>query len=676
MKTVNLKKPIILLMVIVSTFATAQTTLFTAEKMWQLKRVGAPVVSTDGSKIVFTVTEFDIEKNNSKTNIYISDISGKEIRQLTFGNKDSDPVWSPDGSKIAFVSRREPGPAQIYVMDMRGGEGKKITSLPTSAFALKWFPDGKRIAFGAMIHPDYQGDFSKLEEIIKQQKESKMTAKVTENVMYRYWDRWLTDGMYPRLFSLEIENGKIIDLMPNFSNFFNLMGGVSYDISPDGKEIAVSANTIPAPFETTNSDILLIPTDGSGKITNITKENPASDSDPVYSPDGNFILYGKQNISHFYADKVEMVVYDRKTGTHKNLTSSIDLTFEGWIWGNDNNTIYFTAEDKALKPMFVFNIKTGKHETLFRQGTNSNISLAAKEKIVFRNNNLNRPDEIFIYDIKKKTTEQISHFNTESLSEIKTGEIENITYKGWGEKDIQMFIVFPPDFDKTKKYPLVFMLHGGPHGIFGDQFHYRWNAHLFAAPGYVVAIPNFHGSTSFGQDFAMSIHGSHAEKPFEDVMKAADFMIAQGYIDETKMAATGGSYGGYLTSWIAGHTDRFACLVNHAGVFDIFTQFASDYTMNRGHAYGGTPWENTETMQQKNPALFAAHFKTPMLVMHGELDYRVPISHALLVYNIYKNMGLDARLVYYPDENHWILTPQNSIYWYTELHNWFARYLR
>jgi dipeptidyl aminopeptidase/acylaminoacyl peptidase len=219
------------------------------------------------------------------------------------------------------------------------------------------------------------------------------------------------------------------------------------------------------------------------------------------------------------------------------------------------------------------------------------------------------------------------------------------------------------------------MIHGGPHGTFGDNWHYRWNAHLFAAPGYVVITPNFHGSTSFGQDFAISIHGEHAHQPFEDIMKATDYMIHRGFIDESRMAAAGGSYGGYMVSWIAGHTDRFAALVNHAGVYDLHLQFASDYAGNRSYQYGGTPWENFDKLHENNPSQFAHNFKTPMLVIHGELDYRVPVAHAFLVYGVYKGMGLDARLVYYPDENHWILRPQNSIYWYKELHNWFDRYL-
>jgi dipeptidyl aminopeptidase/acylaminoacyl peptidase len=340
------------LFVLIISVLHAQQSVFTAEKMWQLKRIGAPVVSNSGANILFTISEYSIDDNSSKTNIYISDIQGKNIRQLSYGNRDGNPIWSHDDSKIAFTSRRSGSVSQIYVLDMRGGEAKKITDLPVSPFALKWFPNEDKIAFAAMIHPDYTGDFQKLEEILKNQKESKMTAKVTENLLFRYWDRWLTNGMYPRLFTIDLENEQVIDLMPKTTNFFGLMGGVSYDIAPNGKEIAVSANTTAPPYTKTNSDIILIPTDGSGVVKNITTHNLASDMDPVYSNDGKFILYGRQNIHHFYADKVEMVLYDRIQDKHEVLTSHIDLSCEGWIWAQDDKTIYFLAEDRALKSIF------------------------------------------------------------------------------------------------------------------------------------------------------------------------------------------------------------------------------------------------------------------------------------------------------------------------------------
>ena len=651
---------------------------FTAEKMWQMERVGSFDVSPDGTKAVFPVTVYDIEANTPSTDLYLLDIEAGTTRQLTFSGREGSPIWSPDGTQIAFVSRRHGGPGQIYLLNLKGGEAKKITDLPVGVFSIKWFPQGDRIAFGANILSEYNGDFDKLKQLIDKKNNSKVTAKVTENTMYRFWDRWLTDGYFPRLFSVDVNTRKVTDLMPNTANYFNMMGGVSYDISPDGRQIAVSMNSTEPPFDNLNNDIYLLPTDGSGTLVNITPDNPANDLNPVYSPDGEYILYGRQNIYHFYADKVEMVKYSRNNFTFTNLTSDIDLSCANWIWSRDGRIIFFHAELNARNAIFSIPANGGEYTKIFGEGTNGNVRIAGSRgrDLLFTHNNLNMPNEIFRIDQRGRNLTQLTRFNEERLAKLNFGEVKDVTYKGANDADVQMFIVYPPDFDPDKKYPLVLMIHGGPHGVFGDNWHYRWNAHLFAQPGYVVALPNFHGSTSFGQDFAISIHGEHANKPFEDIMRGTDFMIERGYIDETKMAATGGSYGGYMVSWIAGHTDRFAALVNHAGVYDLHLQFASDYAGNRGYQYGGTPWENFDVLNSQNPSQFAHNFKTPMLVIHGELDYRVPVAHGFLVYGIYKSMGLEARLVYYPDENHWILTPQNSIYWYEELHNWFERFLK
>lgn len=664
----------------IAQWSTAQngSETITAEKMWEMERVGAFDVSPDGMQAVFPVTEYDIKANTSTTDIHLLNIEEGTTRQLTFSGKESSPVWSPDGNKIAFVSRRHDGPGQIYLLDLRGGEAKKLTDLPVGVFSIKWFSSGDRIAFGANILPEYEGDFDKLKELIEEKKNSKVTAKATENTMYRFWDKWLTDGYFPRLFSVEVSSGKVTDLMPETVNYFNMMGGVSYDISPDGRQIAVSMNSTEPPFDNLNYDIYLLPTDGSGTLKNITPDNPANDLAPVYSPDGEFILYGKQNIYHFYADKVEMVKYNRNDSSFTNLTKDIDLSCSGWKWSADAKTIYFHAENNARNAIFSIPSSGGEHMMIYGEGTNGNVSVAGSRgrELLFTHHSLDMPTEIFRIDNRGNNLTQLTNFNEERLAELNFGRVEDVTFKGANDADVQMFIVYPPDFDPAKKYPLVLMIHGGPHGVFGNNWHYRWNAHLFAAPGYVVALPNFHGSTSFGQDFAISIHGEHANQPFEDIMKGTDFMIEQGYIDETKMAATGGSYGGYMVSWIAGHTDRYAALVNHAGVYDLHLQFASDYAGNRGYQYGGTPWENYEKLNSQNPSQFAQNFKTPMLVIHGEGDFRVPVAHGFLVYGIYKSMGLEARLLYYPDENHWILTPQNSIYWYEELHNWLERFLK
>jgi dipeptidyl aminopeptidase/acylaminoacyl peptidase len=653
----------------------AQSETFTATHMWQMKRAAALDVSPDGKQAVFTLTAYDIEKDEGSTDIFLLNIADGDHRQLTFSGKEGSPVFSPDGSKIAFTSRRHDGPAQLFLLNLSGGEAEMITDLPVGVYGLKWFPDGKRIAFAANILPEYDGDFDKLKSMIDEKKESKVTAKVTENVMYRYWDRWLTDGYFSRLFSVDMQTHEVVDLIPGTSNYFNMMGGVSYDISPDGKTIALSFNNTEPPFERMNYDIFLLPTDGSGKLTNITPDNEAGDSNPVFSPDGKKLLYGKQSIYHFYADRVEMMIYDLASGETNSITAEIDLSCSGWRWSPDGKTVFFNAEYKAGNALFSIPSTGGEYTKIFDAGTNSNMRVMDEQTLIFTHHNLNKPADIYTIGSDGKNLRQITHLNDDILSKLNLGKVENVTYAGANDTDVQMFIVYPPDFDETMKYPLVVMIHGGPHGTFGDFWHYRWNAHLFAAPGYVVITPNFHGSTSFGQDFAISIHGDHAPKPFEDIMRATDFMAEKTFIDENRMAAAGGSYGGYMVSWIAGHTDRFAALVNHAGVYDLHLQFASDYAGNRYYQYGGTPWDKPDVMNRNNPSQFANNFKSPMLIIHGELDYRVPVAHAFLVYGIYKGMGLDARLLYYPDENHWILRPQNSIYWYKELHAWFRRYL-
>jgi dipeptidyl aminopeptidase/acylaminoacyl peptidase len=654
----------------------AQKEPFTAEHLWQMQRVSALEVSPDGTQAVFAITGFDIEEDKGSSDLYLLDIRTGSYRQLTFTGRERNPVWSPDGLKIAFLSRRAEGPAQAYILRLAGGEAEKVTDLPVGVYGVKWFPDGKRLAFAANVLPDYNGDFEKLKKLLDEQKKSKVTAKATENVMYRFWDRWLTDGLFPRLFTVNLATGKVVDLMPGTANYFNMMGGVSYDIAPDGKTIAVSYNVTEPPFERLNNDIFLLATNGSGKMTNITPDNPASDVNPVFSPDGKKLLYGRQNIYHFYADKVEMVVYDLTTGNREPITEEIDLSCSGWQWSADGKSIFFDAELNAMNALFSIPSTGGRHTAIFTEGTNGNLRVLNHNTLIFTHHNINKPADIYTINTDGKRLRQVTDVNRNLLSKLDLGKVENVTFKGADDKDVQMFVVYPPGFDPNKKYPLVVMIHGGPHGTFGDFWHYRWNAHLFAAPGYIAITPNFHGSTSFGQDFAISIHGEHAPKPFEDIMKATDFMIARGYIDSTRMAAAGGSYGGYMVSWIAGHTDRYAALVNHAGVYDLHLQFASDYSGNRQYQYGGTPWENFPQLNANNPSQFAHNFKSPMLVIHGELDYRVPVAHAFLVYGIYKGMGLDARLVYYPNENHWILKPQNSIYWYKELHDWFARYLK
>ena len=648
--------------------------VLTADHLWQLDRISGLAISPDGDKSLYQITRYDTDENSSSSYIYLLDNQSGESKQLTFNGKESSPFWCPEGQQIGFISRRDDQPGQLYILEHGWGEAKKVTDLPVGVFSPQWFPDGERIAFAANIHPDYNGDWDKLQEIIDEQNDSKITAKVTENVMYRFWDRWLTNGFFPRLFSVEIESGEIIDLMPETSNYFNMMGGVSYDISPDSETIAVSMNSTPAPFEQLNYDIFLLNSDGSGEMINITDHNEASDVNPVFSPNGDLLAYGQQNLYHFYADNVQLVIYDLGRDSRTNITENIDLSCSGWKWSADQSSLYFHAQHQAKTALWSIPVNGGEAKKLFPGGSSSSVSVA-EDRLLFLNHSLTHPTDIFSMDKTGNDLKRLTHVNEDIMGNLNLGEVKNIDYKGANEVDVQMYVIYPPDFDENQEYPLVMLIHGGPHGIFGDTWHYRWNAKVFAAAGYVVAMPNFHGSTSFGQEFAQSIHGSHADLPFRDVMKATDYMEAKEYIDPNRTAAAGGSYGGYMVSWIAGHTDRYKALINHAGVYNIHLQFSADYTANRKYQYDGSPWENFDNLMEDNPAMFAHNFQTPMLIIHGERDYRVPVGHGLLVYGIYKEMGLDARLIYFPDENHWILSPQNSIFWYGEFIDWLDRYL-
>jgi dipeptidyl aminopeptidase/acylaminoacyl peptidase len=646
----------------------------TAEDLWRIQRVGAPVVSPDGTRVAFTVTEYDIEQDRSSTYIHLAAIDGSS-RRFTTGGRDSSPSWSPDGRRIAFISGRSGETAQLHVIPVDGGEAQRLTDLPVPVSAPKWFPDGKRIAFVATVAPDFQGDFEQLRKILDRRRTEKVSARMTENRIYRHWDRWLTDADYPHIFSVDTATGTVAHLTPGWGRHFAMQGAPQYDISPDGRSIAVSANSNPEPYEYLNYDIFLVTTDGGGTTENLTAHNPANDLSPVFSPDGSFLVYGKQTRTDFYADRVRLTRLDLETRERRVLTEDIDLSFEQWRFSRDGSGLLAHAEDRGGKAIYILPASGGPLKIVFRGGTSDGADEIADHRLVFLHQTLAAPPELALVDRNGSGFDRLTRINETLLEDITFGEVEDLTYPGANGVPVQMYVVKPPGFDPARKWPLLMLIHGGPHGIFGDGFHFRWNAQLLAAPGYVVALPNFHGSTSFGQEFAESIHGAHSDLPFRDVMKATDFLLQRDYLDPARTAAAGGSYGGYLVSWIAGQTDRYAALINHAGVYNIMGQFASDVTHHREAAYGGSPWDGLERMQRWNPAVNAENFRTPMLIIHGERDYRVPVTQGLEVYGVYKGKGLDARLVYYPDENHWILKPRNSIFWFGEVHGWLERYL-
>jgi dipeptidyl aminopeptidase/acylaminoacyl peptidase len=650
---------------------------FTVDTMWEVQRVSTPAVSPDGSLVAYTVSVYDMDENRANADVWIVPVAGGTPRRITTSKaSDTAPAWSPDGGRLAFVSRRdEDKAAQVYVIDLAGGEAQRVTDMPLGVTDVKWLPDGRRLAFVSHVIAGAESPDA-TRKAVEARDKNKVKARVTENRLYRYWDRWLTDDEFPHIFIVDASTRAVTDLLPGSRRLFGLESGAgAYDISPDGASIVFQANSTPEPYRTLNSDLFLVSTSG-GDVQNLTPDNPASDTEPVFSPDGRRIAYGREVKADGWPDYARVAVMELSSGRTTTLTEGWENSASGWSWTRDGATLVFHAEVRARVNLYRIPASGGAPTELHHGGSTAGVEVTPKDEVVFQQHSVSRPPELAAISLDGARFRYLTSTNDALMARTAMGELKELTFKGANNDEVQMFLVFPPGFDASRKYPLVHLVHGGPVGTFGDAFSFRWHPHAFASPGYVVAMVNFHGSSSFGQVWVESILGAHPDKPFTDVMKATDVLLAQGFVDPNRMAAAGGSYGGFLVNWIAGHTDRFKALVSHAGVYDLPGQFASDSTYGRHHSYGGYPFTNLANIERWSPNRFAAGFVTPMLVLHGERDYRVPVTQGLELYGVLTAKGVPARLVYYPDENHWILKGQNSRHWYGEVLAWLKEYLR
>lgn len=655
----------------------------TPQDLWAIKRLGSPALSPDGKTVVFTQQEWSVEKNKSTTNLWLADVATGAVRRLTTAQaSDGSPVWSPDGSRIAFTSKRgDDEAAALYVIPVGGGEAEKVLELPSSVSNPKWMPDGKGLVVATTVIPELAGklgkeDLASMKKELKRRKDSKMTARATENRQYRFFDHYLVDSAAHRLVLVDLATKAFKDLTPKVDRLFNNSGEVSYDISPDGKTIALDFNTTPPPYrDFLNQDIYLIPTDGSGEMKNITTENPGGDSSPVWSPDGRGLYFTRQETPYYSGEFAKLWRHDLATGKNIPITDALDYSIDDVQVSDDGKTLWLSAEDQGVVPIFRANADGSGFTAVYRAGTSSGVRVA-HGTVVFLNDNTSRPNELFVLDPATGTARQLTHVNDAFMAQIDLGRVESYTFAGSGGVEVHGWLVFPPGFDEKKSYPLVQLLHGGPHTMNRDSWSYRWNTQLFAACGYVVTWVNRHGSTGFGEEFSQSILNAWGDAPFEDIMKSTDYLLDRyKNIDPQRLAAAGASYGGYMAAWILGHTDRFKAIIDHAGVNNSYSQFACDVPHGFAKVMGGTPWENVEAMQKLNPMFYARNFKTPTLVLHGEMDYRVPYGNGLELYGVLQAMGVPSRLVVFPDENHWVLHPQNAIYWHWEMQSWLARYI-
>jgi dipeptidyl aminopeptidase/acylaminoacyl peptidase len=661
----------------------------TLEDLWKVQRLGKPSISPDGKWVAVDVTKFNMDDNSSSSQIWLCSTDGKTQKQLTTAKSSStNPIWSPDGKSIAFLSKRGDA-TQIYVISPDGGEAKQISKLPMNPSGLKWGADSKTIYCVVWTWPDTPDDVS-YKQKEKAKKDDKVQAYVIDDALYRVWDHWIADGKRPVVFKVDVEKGHHHNLFAGIKRTLPVSGGTAadYDVSPDGKEICFTSESARELGMDYNLDlfVLNIDTKPDRKVLpeprNITADNPANDFAPVYSPDGKKIAFSRQTTKFFYADRVRGMLFERASQKSYELTANLDRSCNSpYWWGTGQEEgVMFEVEDKGLH-LIGFSFADRKRAAALLHdedffGTSYSSSRDWKFGALLRST-FDMPTSLFS-DQKNDglgIRRPIEHFNDALRAEWDLGEVKNVTYKGADNDDVQMWIVYPPGFDKSKKWPCLMMIHGGPHNAITNDFHYRWNAHLFASKGYIVAIPNFHGSSGFGQKFTDSITGDMAAKPFIDVMMATDYMEALPYIDKNRTTAAGASYGGYMMAWLNGHTDRYKAMICHAGVYNWHSMMASDFVRGRERLLGALPFGDQAKIDKQNPQRFAANFKTPTLVMHGEKDYRVPVTQGFEYYNTLRIKGVPTRLVYFPDENHWIMRPQNARLWHREFFAWLEKHV-
>ncbi len=653
--------------------AIANAAALGAEEMWRLKRLGAPAIAPDGRVAVVPVTTYDVDKNLGLTDLWLVPTKPGKARQLTSdAASDTSPAWSPNGEMIAFVSKRgDDKEPQIYVISVNGGEARRVTNVPTGVMAPKWFPDSRRIAFLSRVWPDAK-TWTEQQQRMEARATRKMTAQVWDKAPISYWDHYL-DERQTHVYAVSLDGGEPQAI--TFGRSLPLDSAEpdtsSYDIAPDGTEIAFAADSDASGIDT-NFDVFVMPIEG-GEPRNLTADNPANDSSPLYSPDGRSLAFRRQTLKDFYADRARLLIFDRRSSQIRSLTEAWDRSAAGLVWSPDSSALFGSIEDAGTLRIFRFNASGGQPQPITRGSSFSSLAVAGSGPVIVGlRQSFTEPPTLVSIIPRTGAATKLTDFNDAALASTTQGRVESVTYAGANGEDIQMWVAYPPGFTADRKWPLFLLLHGGPHNAANDIWQWRWNAQVFASWGYVTAWHNFHGSSGFGQDFTDSITKEWAELPYQDTIKAAEWFQAQPWIDPARMTAGGGSYGGYLATLLLGREHPFKTLIAHAAVYNLYTQYATDDgAIKKRH---GEFWEDFERFNRNSPHMNAGKFSTPTLVIHGQTDLRVPVNHGIELFNTLQNRGVPSKLVLYPNENHWILQPQNSLFWYDTVRKWLEKY--
>jgi len=664
--------------------AEAQSARLTVEELLKIQRVGDPQLSPDGKWVAYTVAVPDVAANRSRTQIYRVAVAGGEPKRLTDGAASSTtPRWSPDGRKIAYTTG-----GQVWKMDADGDDKEQLTKISSGAGDPVWSPDGRVIAFVSDIYPDCRDDECN-QKRDAQAEASKVKARTVERLLYRHWTSW-KDNKRTHVFVVGSDGGAARDLTPGDFDAppFSLGGPTDYAFSPDSRELAFARNTDKAEALSTNSDLFIVPVAG-GEPRRITGTNKGADQSPVYSPDGRFIAYRSQATAGFESDRWRLMLYDRQTGRARDLLPRFDAYVDSLTFTPDSQRLYFTSGERGRSPVYVVSVEGGQ-PTKVIDGFNDDVKVSPDDRfLVFTRSTAARPTEIYTARLDGVVPPgrggdqavQLTHTNDELMRGFSLRDAEEVVWTGAGGARVSGWLVRPPDFDASRKYPLLVLIHGGPQGAWNDSWGYRWNPQVFAAHGYVVFQPNPRGSTGFGQQFTNEISGDWAGRVYTDLMNGVAKVAAMPFVDRQNVAAAGASYGGYMVNWILGHnTDprvQFKTLVSHAGVFNLTSMYGvTEELWFPEWEFKGTPWTNPVMYERWSPHRFARNFKTPTLVTHGELDYRVPVGEGLQLFTYLQRQGVQSKLLVFPDEGHWILKPANSQHWYAAVIGWLDSQLK
>jgi dipeptidyl aminopeptidase/acylaminoacyl peptidase len=657
----------ILLLCLLAAPLAAQKRAITFEDYIALKAVSDPQLSPDGKWVAYTVSTPSLQDNRNVSRVWVAEVATGKTRQVTNGpGSDRQPRWSPDGKTLAFISTREGG-AQVWVMPIAGGDARKVSSLADGASDPLWLPGGSGLLVGSDIKWPAQ------QEIDERNGSYPTEARIWTDLMWRHWDDFRA-GKRQHVFRVDLASGKATDLTPVDQDVPTIATGGDGDVavSPDGGQIVAAVHTDSTVADNTNVDLATVP-NGGGPLVPFTP-NPGADNTPRFSPDGKWLAYLSMERPGFEADRLRLMLLDRRNATAKpaEVTSGWNLSVGSVTWCPNSKCLYAVVEERGRDNIYRIDVPGYKRTRIATSGVNTGVQVGPDNRtLVYLHQTNTQPAEVWV------NGKALTHHNDSALAMLDLPPLEEFGFVGALGDSVFGWTQKPPNFDPSRKYPLIYLIHGGPQGAWTDSWGPRWNNQMFAARGFVVAEVNFHGSTGYGQKFTDAISQHWGDYPFEDLMKGLDVVAGLPYVDSTRMGAAGASYGGYMILWIAGHTNRFKVLVDHDGVFNAASMSGSTEELwFTDWEFGGPLYKTRELYEKWSPLNHVSDWKTPLMVVHGQLDYRVDLSEGYQAFTAAKRMGLDAKFLYFPDEGHWVLRPRNRRIWWGTVLDWLEGYLR